>query len=131
MPLQIDLNKFVRFVYNPAYLQTKKYLKTISDVDRICEQIGIETIKSNILLDGGNVTRTFHNANNDQANGDYINYLQMENTVIVPTFDIKEDDEVVKQFEHLFTGQTIATIDANDIANDGGNLNCISWNILK
>lgn len=226
MPIQIDINKFVRFIYNPSYLQSKKYLKTISDVDAICEQIGIETIKSNIVLDGGNVTRTtdkvimtdriftdnpnydrkklitelhdlfqvdklflvpeqpkdftghsdgmvrfidehtviinnykgedekFHRAfeiaihntgldynkipynpngnnNYNQANGDYINYLQMENTVIIPTFGIKEDDEVVKQFENLFAGQTIATIDSNEIANEGGILNCITWNILK
>lgn len=26
MPIQTDLNKFVQFVYNPAYLQAKKYL---------------------------------------------------------------------------------------------------------
>jgi agmatine deiminase len=58
MPIQINANKFVRFVYNPPYLQSKKLLKTISDVDPICEQIGIETIKSNILIEGGNVTRT-------------------------------------------------------------------------
>ena len=226
MPIQVELNKFVRFVYNPSYLQSKKYLKTISDVDTICEQIGIETIKSDIVLDGGNVTRTtdivimtdrifidnpsydrkqlikelhdlfqvdklflvpeqpkdftghsdgmvrfideqtviindykgedekFHRAfeiaihntgldyikipynpygndNYDQANGDYINYLQMENTVIIPTFGIKEDDGVVKQFEQLFAGQTIATVPSNEIANDGGILNCITWNILK
>ncbi len=24
MPIQIDINKFVRFVYNPSYLQSKK-----------------------------------------------------------------------------------------------------------
>lgn len=226
MPIQIELNKFVRFVYNPSYLQTKKYLKTISDVDLICNEIGINTFKTNIILDGGNVTRTtnkvimtdrvfvdnptykrkqlvkelyellqvdklyfvpeqpsdftghsdgmvrfmdentvvindyqrekkwfyrafeiaihntgleyikipynvYDNKSNDQANGDYINYLQMENTVIVPTFGIKEDDEVVKQFETIFTGQTITTIDSNEIANDGGILNCITWNIIK
>ncbi len=226
MPIQIDKNKFVRFVYNPSYLQSKKYLKTISDVDLICENIGIETIKSTIILDGGNVTRTtdkvimtdrifidnpqyerkqlinelrdffqvdklflvpeqpkdftghsdgmvrfideqtviindyqgedekfrrsfevaIHNTGLDyikipynpygnksynQANGDYINFLKMENTVIIPTFGIKEDDEVVKQFEHLFAGQTIATVPSNEIANDGGILNCITWNILK
>lgn len=226
MPIQIDLNKFVRFIYNPSYLQSKKYQKTISDVDTICKEIGIETIKSTIIIDGGNVTRTsdkvimtdrifkdnpqydrkqlikelhdlfqvdklflvpkqpkdftghsdgmvrfideqtiiindykgedekFHrafeiaihntgleyikipynpydNENYDQANGDYINYLQMEKTVIIPTFGIKEDDEVVKQFEHLFAGQTIATVPSNEIANDGGILNCITWNILK
>ncbi len=73
----------------------------------------------------------YSNDNYDQANGDYINYLQMENTVIVPTFGIKEDDEVVKQFEQLFKGQTIATVRSNEIANDGGILNCITWNILK
>src|SRR5687767_12344656 len=53
MPVQIDKNRFVRFVYNPKYLQSKKYLKTISDVDTICEEIGIRTIKSNIILDWG------------------------------------------------------------------------------
>lgn len=57
MPIQTDLNKFVRFVYNPSYLQTKKYLKTISDVDGICKEIGIDTFKTDIILDGGNVTR--------------------------------------------------------------------------
>ncbi len=72
-----------------------------------------------------------HNQPVAEANGDYINYLQMENTVIVPTFGIKEDDEAIKQFETLFAGQTIATIDSNEIANDGGILNCITWNILK
>ncbi len=226
MPIQTDLDKFIRFVYNPSYLQTKKYLKTISDVDAICAEIGIETLKTNIIVDGGNVTRStnkvimtdrvfvdnptyerkqlikelyelfqvdklyfvpeqpgdftghsdgmvrfidehtviindykqekkeFHrafeiaihntgldyikipyniygNKSNDQANGDYINYLQMENVVMVPTFGIKEDDEAIKQFETLFAGQTIAAIDSNEIANDGGILNCITWNILK
>jgi Peptidylarginine deiminase and related enzymes len=224
MPIQTDLNKFVRFVYNPSYLQTKKYLKTISDVDGICKEIGIDTFKTDIILDGGNVTRWtnkvimtdrvfvdnpnydrkqlirklheilqidklyfvpeqpgdftghsdgmvrfidentvvindysqekewFHrafeiaihntgldyikipynvygNKSNNQANGDYINYLQMENTVIIPTFGIKEDNEAVRQLETIFAGQTIATVDSNEIANDGGILNCITWNI--
>ncbi len=57
MPIQTDLNRFVQFVYNPSYLQTKKLLKTISDVDTICNKIGISTSKTKIILDGGNVTR--------------------------------------------------------------------------
>lgn len=57
MPIQIELNQFVRFTYNPSYLQKKKYLKTISDVDTICKDIGIDTRKTDILLDGGNVIR--------------------------------------------------------------------------
>ena len=226
MPIQIERNKFVRFTYNPKYLRFKKYLKTISDVDAICAAIGIETIKSDIILDGGNIIRcknkvimtdrifeenptygrkqlikelhelleidhlyfvpeqpgdftghadgmvrfidedrivycdfekddkqfyrafeiaihntgldaikipynVYDNKSNNQANGDYINYLQMENTIIIPTFGMKEDEEAVKQLETIFAGQTIATINCNEIANDGGVLNCISWNIQK
>ena len=55
----------------------------------------------------------------------------MENTVIIPTFGIKEDNMTVKQFEKIFAGQNITTIDSNEIANEGGILNCITWNILK
>lgn len=224
MPIQTDLNKFVRFVYNPSYLQTKKYLKTISDVDEICKAIGIETFKTDIIIDGGNVTRwtnkvimtdrvfkdnptyerkqlikqlyelfqvdkiyfvpeqpgdftghsdgmvrfvdehtviindykqekeefyrafeiaihntgldyitipynVYDNKSNDHANGDYINYLQMANAIIIPTFDIKEDDIAVRQLETIFAGQNIQTIESNEIAYDGGILNCITWNI--
>ncbi len=226
MPIQTDLNKFVRFTYNPSYLQTKKHLKTISNVDIICNEIGVDTFKTDIILDGGNVIRwtnkvimtdrifienptykrkqlikelhellqvdkiflvpeqpgdftghsdgmarfidentvvindykrekewfykafeiaihnsgldyikipynVYNNKSNDQANGDYINYLQMKNIIFIPTFGIKQDEEAVKQLETLFAGQKIVTIDSNEIANDGGILNCITWNIKK
>ena len=71
----------------------------------------------------------YDNKSIEHANGDYINYLQMENTVIIPTFDIKEDDLAVRQLETIFIGQTIATVESNEIAYDGGILNCITWNI--
>src|SRR5690606_443811 len=105
MPIQTDLDKFVRFIYDPPYLKgVKKYQKTISDADAICKR-------------------------NDQANGDYINYLEMDSGVVIPTFGFKEDEEVVRQFESIFSGKKIMTLDSNDIANEGGVLNCITWNI--
>lgn len=227
MPIQIDTDNFVRFLYRPPYLtKYKKWVKTISEVDDICNSIGIETIKTDIILDGGNITRwknkvimtdcvfkdnptyerkqlirqlyellqvdklyfvpeqpgdftghsdgmvrfvdehtvitndykqetewfqkafeiavhntgldyikipynVYDNKSNDQANGDYINYLQMENVVIVPTFGLKEDALAVRQLETIFAGQTVTTVESNKIANDGGILNCITWNILK
>lgn len=73
----------------------------------------------------------YGNKSNNQANGDYINYLQMEGVVIVPTFNIKEDDEAINIFETIFKEQRIATIESNEIANNGGVLNCITWNIMK
>ncbi len=226
MPIQVESNKFVRFVYNPSYLRTKALRKTISDVDEICKEIGIEAIKTDIIIDGGNLTRwtnkvimtdrvfkdnpnyerkqlikdihellqvdkiyfvpeqpgdftghsdgmvrfvdentvvvndycrekdwfksafeiALHNAGldlvripynvysnktNDQANGCYINYLQMADIVIVPTFGMKEDDDAVKQLELVFKGQTVTALESNEIANEGGVLNCVTWNILK
>ncbi len=67
----------------------------------------------------------------DSAKGFYINYLQMKQAIILPTFGIETDDKAVKQFEQLFSGQKIMTIDSNEIANKGGILNCITWNIAN
>src|SRR5690606_24197938 len=71
----------------------------------------------------------YDNRSNKQANGDYINYLQMENSIIIPVFNIKEDQEVIKQFEQMFVGQKIRIVDSTPIADDGGVLNCVTWNI--
>lgn len=73
----------------------------------------------------------YDNKKDEHANGEYINFLQMQQAIIIPTFGMKEDDTVIKQFEQLFTGQRIATVDGNDLAFDGGILNCITWNIYK
>jgi len=224
MPIQVRSDKFVRFKYYPSYLRTKTLEKTISDVDTICEFLGIQTVKSDIILDGGNISRTsdkvimtekvfkenptierkklisdlhelleidklyfipvqpydftghsdgmvrFYdedtllindfskekpsffkafelaiskmglnciripynpdsNTNDLGAKGDYINYLQMEDIVIVPKFGIDEDDIVLRQFEDIFIGKKVTSIDSNAIAEEGGVLNCITWNI--
>lgn len=224
MPVQIDKNSFINFVYNPDYLQTKSGLKSISNVHEILTNIGKTAIDSDIVLDGGNVIKgndevilcdkvfrenpnyeeinlikklqeTFqvnkviflptqrndftghadglvryvnnktvlinkyadndrvfrlaiklalHNAgldvielpynpyqnlSNDHAHGIYINYLEMDKVIVVPTFNIAEDIKAIKLIEGLFPAKTIVTISSNEIAKKGGILNCISWNI--
>lgn len=227
MPVQISKEHFVQFTYNPDYLRnSKKWHKTISDVDSICSAINLKPKKTELLVDGGNVIRamdkviicdkvfaenpeipekklikqlqellqtekiifvptqpnddighadcmvrfldentvlindyskekpefqrsfrmSLHNAGLDyieipynpykndddyQANGIYINYFEMENIIIVPTFEMKEDEAAVKVFEEVLKGKTIITLDSNEIAKEGGVLNCISWNIMK
>lgn len=226
MPIQVQENTLVQFVYKPSYLKTKKEIESISDIDSICKGIGIATTKSKIFLDGGNVVRSrskvimtdrifeenptysrkqliteleelfqidklyfipeqpkdftghadgmvrflnedtviindykkekpefrraflialdnagleyieipynpYKNTSYIQAQGCYINYLQMENVVIVPKFGLEEDEQAERQLQELFHGQTVVSIDSNDIADDGGILNCISWNIKK
>lgn len=71
----------------------------------------------------------YDNTDYDTADGFYINYLQMENLILLPTFGKKEDESVYRQFEELFPGQIIESIDSREISRGGGVLNCISWNI--
>jgi len=71
----------------------------------------------------------YDNSDYDMADGLYINYLQMDNFILLPIFEKKDDERTYRQFEQLFSGQTIETIDSREISVDGGVLNCITWNI--
>ncbi len=77
------------------------------------------------------LSNTSTNKNYEQANGEYLNYLQMKDVIILPAFGIPEDEIVMEQFKNLFPDSRIVSVNSNDIANEGGILNCISWNILK
>ena len=63
------------------------------------------------------------------ARGLYLNYLQMQQAIIVPTFKTKHDEQAIKVLEKVFKGQSITTVESNDLADEGGILNCITWNI--
>lgn len=69
------------------------------------------------------------NSHNLSAEGIYINYLQMKQGVIVPTYNRKEDEDAVKIIEQILIGQNIETVESAEIAKEGGVLNCISWNL--
>lgn len=71
----------------------------------------------------------YSNSNNTDGKGCYINYLQMKDIIFLPIYGMKEDEVAFKQIESIFPGYTIATINCNEIAKEGGVLNCISWNI--
>ncbi len=63
------------------------------------------------------------------AEGIYINYLQMKQAIIMPTFENEYDEKTMRVLEEVFTGRTIRTVESNEIAKGGGVLNCITWNI--
>lgn len=58
MPIQIDVNKYVQFRYEPSYLKEKLYLQ--SDPTEVCNKNHFSTIPSNINLDGGNVVKWYN-----------------------------------------------------------------------
>ncbi len=227
MPIQIEKDKFVQFVYKPDYLvNNKKNHKYITDASLACEAIDIYPMKSDIILDGGNLIRTkdkvlmtekvfkenkqlskkevkkqlkeafevdnlffvpfetddkighidgmirfiddntvlindyyfdkssfprslkaalrkakldwvvlpyspVYDTKSHSAKGFYINYLQMSQCIIMPTFNSTYDDEAYKVLQHVFKGKKIVTVDSKEVAKEGGVLNCITWNVFK
>jgi agmatine/peptidylarginine deiminase len=63
----------------------------------------------------------------------YINFLQTKNVIIVPVFNIKEDEQALQQIKVAFPEyqDCIEPVDISNIINHGGGLNCISWNIKQ
>lgn len=69
--------------------------------------------------------------NPDHAIGCYVNYLEVENLIVLPKFDIEnnKDQEVYNMFRKIFPDREIETINFNDIGLYGGLLNCTTWTI--
>ena len=61
--------------------------------------------------------------------GIYVNYLEVNNLIVIPSFQVEGnmDDEVLLLFKTLFPNKTIETINYNEIAKEGGLLNCTTW----
>ncbi|HLX54297.1 MAG TPA: agmatine deiminase family protein, partial [Aquella sp.] len=100
MPIQIDKNNFIQFVYNPDYLRdTIKWSRTISDVDKICNSINLSPKKSNIILDGGNVIKT-------------VDKVIMCDKVLIENPTIKEND-LISELQNLFQIDKLVFIPTN------------------
>lgn len=222
MPIQISENVFIQYKYYPDYLlkqESDQYY--ITNPSETCENLGIETQKINIVIDGGNIVKCDdtiimtekvfyenpHHQKNElisllestfQANilflpwdkkeiyghadglvrylsggkvlftnykdfdseladnmrnrlskkfdvveleytskkvhpnsWAYINFLQTKQVIILPYFEIEEDEQAMLQFKNLFPEyeNRIVSIDASSIVKKGGVFNCISWNI--
>jgi|694.fasta_scaffold03634_21 agmatine deiminase len=65
------------------------------------------------------------------AQGVYINFLQMKGKIFLPIYDLMEDKQVIEIFRKYFPKTKIIPVNCNDIAKEGGALNCISWTISK
>jgi agmatine/peptidylarginine deiminase len=63
----------------------------------------------------------------DSAIGIYVNYLEVNNLIVLPVFGREEDDQVRDIFRKTFPNKQIETIDYNEVAKEGGLLNCTTW----
>lgn len=58
MPIQVSEDRFIEYKYDPDYLQALKWRHLKTYPDMVCEAIKINTIKTDIILDGGNVIKS-------------------------------------------------------------------------
>lgn len=63
----------------------------------------------------------------DSAIGVYVNYLEVNNLIVLPVFGREEDDQAKDVIQKAFPDRVIETIDYNDVALEGGLLNCTTW----
>lgn len=58
MPIQISANKFIEYLYDPDYLKNEQYCHTRTITSNVCQSINLTTIKTDIVLDGGNIVKS-------------------------------------------------------------------------
>lgn len=65
------------------------------------------------------------------AIGIYVNYLELNNLIVMPIFNSKEDQVAIEIIKKAFPNKNIETIDYNDVAKEGGLLNCTTWVVKR
>ena len=65
----------------------------------------------------------------EEVNWAYINFLQIGKHIIMPAFGIAEDHQAQEQIARMFPDCDIHSIEMRAVADDGGAMHCISWNI--
>lgn len=71
----------------------------------------------------------------DSRNWAYINFLQIKDLILIPKFEIEEDNQALEIFKKHFPvydeKDRIKQVNMRSIVKFGGALNCISWTILE
>ncbi|MDE5839191.1 MAG: agmatine deiminase family protein [Paramuribaculum sp.] len=71
--------------------------------------------------------------NIDHAIGIYLNYLEVDNLIVMPVFGVpgNKDAEALAKLKEVFPDKEIETINYNDVALNGGILNCTTWIVIN
>lgn len=89
---------------------------------------GLEQRIKTVLQDYGiNVIDfPYFSSSNNSAIGCYLNFLETERYIFLPVFGNELDDKAVASAKEIFA-KMIIPVNVNEIAKEGGVLNCISW----
>jgi len=113
----------VRFVNRNTILGNKladEYMYWREGMEKVIEQYGLKYIDVPFFLPKD--PKHPHS-----AIGVYVNYLEVNNLIVLPVFGRGEDKQAVDVLRQAFPDRVIETIDYNDVAQEGGLLNCTTW----
>jgi agmatine/peptidylarginine deiminase len=65
------------------------------------------------------------------ATGNYVNFLRVGSLVVVPSYGMATDEEVLSTLTTEFPHLTLASLDCRELAKRGGVLNCCTWTIQR
>lgn len=88
---------------------------------KVIEQYGLEYIDIPFITD---IKDPKHPGS---AAGIYVNYLELKSLIVMPVYNRPEDTQVYNILKETFPNKAIETIDYNDVALEGGILNCSTW----
>lgn len=99
MPIQVSDNKFVEYRYDPDYLQGKEkgYRDKKTYPDIVCDWLKLETMKTDIILDGGNVIKSK-------------NYVVLTDKIVTENQHLCKKTDLIKNLEELFEVDHIVLI---------------------
>ena len=69
----------------------------------------------------------YQNRSNESAVGIYINLLRIGRNVLVPSYQLPEDERVLRTLEGVFPACGIVPIDGRALAREGGVFHCVTW----
>lgn len=62
------------------------------------------------------------------ARGIYLNFLKLDDLIIMPRFDHELDNQAKAVIQDAFPNHEVVSLLSNDIARKGGIINCVTWN---
>ena len=116
----------VRFVDHDTILgnnRTEEYKYWTNGIEKVLKDYNLNYIDVPFFYDYKDSKHP------DHAIGVYVNYLEVGNLIVLPVFEVEgnKDADAIAAFKKIFPDKIIETINYNDVALEGGVLNCTTW----
>ena len=114
-----DLNKELKCAENSKIpYRIKRIGKWVADFKSALVSAGLKWVEL--------PTSYSENGSDSSGEGIYINFLLLEDLIIMPGYGKDEDAEAADLLKNLY-GKKVITVYATELAKQGGMINCVTW----